>query len=159
MDEENKSNNEPQPIGCGAFGSIYDQFRGKANEAVRFLMKIKNGEALAALHHDEIGDVSIVYGNEKAGLEKIVSKHPDVIFKLQEMFDEMKVVSKSINRIKLESQLYFAVVSRDFENEPRSPWLLTAFEKQNSVPGNTMDTDETLQGERNDTATPLNTVS
>ena len=92
-------------------------------------------------------------------MEKIASKHPDVIYKLQEMFDDMKVVSKSINRIKLESQLYFAVVSRDYENEPRDPWLLTAFEKQNSVPDNTMDTDETLQGERNDTATPLNTVS
>ena len=36
---------------------------------------------------------------------------------------------------------------------------MTAFEKQNSVPGNTTDTDETLSGERNDTATQQNTVS
>ena len=43
--------------------------------------------------------------------------------------------------------------------EPRSPWLLTAFEKKNSVLDNTMDTGETLTGERNDTATPQNTVS
>ena len=36
---------------------------------------------------------------------------------------------------------------------------MTAFEKQNSVPGNTTDTDKTLSGERNDTATQQNTVS
>ena len=41
----------------------------------------------------------------------------------------------------------------------RSPWLLTAFEKKNSVLDNTMDTGETLSGERNDTATPQDTVS
>lgn len=158
MDKEYESIFNPQPIGCGSFGNIYDQFRGKAKEAVCFLLTIKSGEALAALRHDEIGDISIVYGNEKCGLEKIVNKHPEVVYRLQDMFDEMKVVSKSNNRIKLESLFYFAVVSRNYENEPRDPWLLTAFEKQNSVPGNTMDTDETLQGERNDTATPPNTV-
>lgn len=44
-------------------------------------------------------------------------------------------------------------------SEALSPWLLTAFEKKNSVPDNTMDTDETHRGERNDTATPQDTVS
>jgi hypothetical protein len=37
--------------------------------------------------------------------------------------------------------------------------ILIAFEKKNSVPDNTMNTGETLEGERNDTATPQDTVS
>ena len=43
--------------------------------------------------------------------------------------------------------------------QSRRYWLLTAFEKKNSVLDNTMDTGETLSGERNDTATPQDTVS
>ena len=58
-----------------------------------------------------------------------------------------------------ESDTHFAVVSRDYLGNDRSPWLLTAFEKKNSVLDNTMDTGETLSGERNDTATPQDTVS
>lgn len=84
MDKEYESIFNPQPIGCGSFGNIYDQFRGKAKEAVCFLLTIKSGEALAALRHDEIGDISIVYGNEKCGLEKIVNKHPEVVYRLQD---------------------------------------------------------------------------
>ena len=159
MDKEKDNVAEPKPVGIGAFGNVYDQFKGKPNEAVAFLLKNKGGEAIAALHHDEIGEISLVYGNEKAGLEKIANKHPEILNKLQEIFDTMFVVSKSSNRIKLESNSYFAVVSREFEGTPRDQWLLTAFEKQNSAPDNTMDTDETPTGERNDTATPLNTVS
>lgn len=37
---------EPKPIGHGAFGDIYDQFKGKPQEAISFLIKKKGGEAL-----------------------------------------------------------------------------------------------------------------
>ena len=149
----------PKPVGHGEFGDIYDQFKGKPNEAVAFLLNKKDGEAVAALHHDEIGDISIVYGNKAGGLEKISKKHPEVLDKLQEIFDGMHVFFRSDNRIKLESDTHFAVVSRDFKGNPRGEWLLTAFEKQNSVPDNTMDTGETLSGKQNDTATLQDTVS
>ncbi len=150
---------EPQPIGKGAFGNIYDQFKGKAKTAIDFLRKIKSGEAIGALHHKDIGDISLIWGNKKAGLEKILAKHPEVVDKLQTIIDEMDVVSESDNRIKLESPTHFAVVSKEYEGQPRDKWLLTAYEKKNSVSDNTMDTDETHSGERNDTATPQNTVS
>ena len=72
----------------------------------------------------------------------------------------MKVVSTSNNRIKLESNTHFAVVSREYLGQPRKQWLLTAFEKKNSAFDNTMDTGETsLRGKQNDTATLQNTVS
>ena len=71
----------------------------------------------------------------------------------------MEIILQSDNRIKMESHSHFAVLSRDYLGKKYTPWLLTAFEKKNSVPDNTMDTDETLSGERNDTATPQDTVS
>ena len=144
----------------GPFGRIYRQFKGKAKEAIQFLLGKKEGEAVGALSHPEIGDISLVWGNSKAGLEKIASKHPEVLDNLQEIINDMKVVSTSENRIKLESDTHFAVVSREYLGKPRDQWLLTAYEKKNSAFGNTMDTGETSDGgKQNDTATLQNTVS
>ncbi len=44
-------------------------------------------------------------------------------------------------------------------NDKKKSWLLTAFEKKNSVSDNTTDTVGTLPGEGNDTATSQDTVS
>ena len=148
--------------GFGPFGRIFHEFVGKAKEAIAFLMKEKDGEAIGALHHKDIGEISLVYGNDSAGLKKNSEKHPEVLDDLQAILDGMHIISQSENRIKLESDTHYAVVSRDYNGTPRIPWLLSAFEKkenENSVLDNTMDTGETLSGERNDTATPQNTVS
>ena len=148
-----------KPIGSGDFGPIYDQFKDKPNEAVKFLMSQKDGEALGALHHKEIGGISIVWGNAKAGLQKIAHKHPEVLGNLQDILDGMHVVRSSDNRVKLESGTHFAVVSRDWLGKEHTPWLLTAFEKkESSANNNSMDTAETLDGKRNDTATPQDTA-
>lgn len=151
---------EPKPIGKGVFGNIYDQFKGKAKEAVAFLRNLKSGEAIGALHHKDVGEIAIVWGNAKAGLQKIAKKHPEVLDNLQEVIDGMNVVQESDNRIKLESDTHFAVVSRDWQGEKRSPWLLTAYEKkENSATNNRMNTADTSKGKRNDTATPQDTAS
>ena len=144
----------------GDFGEVYEQFRGKPKEAIAFLMEKKSGEAVGALNHKDIGEISIVYGNDKAGLKKIASKHPEVLDIMQDILDESEVVQQSDNRVKLESDRYFAVISKDYLGTPRAPWLLTTFEKKNSVPDNTMDTGETSKGSKqNDTATLQDTVS
>ena len=149
-----------KPVGNGPFGAIYDKFRGKAKDAIEFLRKIKSGEAVGALHHKDIGEISIVWGNRNAGLEKILRKHPEVAGNLQSIIDGMQIVSESDNRIKLESPTHFAVISKEYLGTPRDKWLLTAYEKKNSASDNTMDTVGTAEsGKRNDTATPQNTVS
>ena len=151
---------EPRPIGKGVFGNVYDQFKGKAKEAIAFLIKHKEGEAIGALHHRDIGDISIVWGDAKAGLQKIASKHPEVLDNLQELISRMNVVQITDNRIKLESDTHYAVVSRDWFGEKRTPWLLTAYEKkESSAINNTMDTADTSKGRRNDTATPQDAAS
>ncbi len=148
-----------EPIGTSNFGYVYDQFRGKPQEAVEFLIKMQSGEALGALHHKDVGDISLVWGNENSGLEKIAKKHPEVLGNLQGIIDGMHVVQSSDNRIKLESDTHFAVISRDWLGKEHSPWLLTAYEKRSSATNNTMDTADTSEGKPNDTATRQNTAS
>lgn len=107
-----EENEEIKPIGKGIFGNIYDQFKGKAKSAINFLMKIKSGEAVGALHHNEVGDISLVWGNDKAGLKKILRKHPEVVGNLQEILNDMHIAVSSENRIVLESNTHKAVVSK-----------------------------------------------
>ncbi len=130
-----------KPVGVGAFGNIYNQFRGKAKAAIEFLKKLGSGETTAALHHHTIGDISLVWGDKKTGLDKILRKNPEVVDNLQSIIDSMEVVQESDNRIKLESPTHFAVVSKEYKGEPREQWLLTAYEKRESLEnGKSMDT-------------------
>ena len=149
----------------GAFGTVYTQFKGKAQEAIAFLLEKKEGEAVGALHHKDIGDIDLVWGKEGTaksdgfGLAKLAKYHPEVLGNLQEILDAMVVVKRTDNRVKLESETHQASVRLTWDSEKKN-WLLTAFEKKNSVSDNTTDTVGTAEGgKRNDTATPQNTVS
>ncbi|MBQ2979862.1 MAG: hypothetical protein IJE18_07120 [Bacteroidaceae bacterium] len=156
---------ELQPINLGQFGPIYNQFRGKAQEAIAFLSQKQDGEAIAALNHPEIGDIDLVWGNagtgksDGYGLAKLVKYHPEVLNNLQEIINDMHVTQRSMNRVQLESDTHQAAVRLTWNDEKKN-WLLTAFEKKNSASDNTTDTDETsTRGKQNDTATLQNTVS
>ena len=139
--EPRQSLDDIKPVSVGAFGNIYNQFRGKAKAAIEFLKKLGSGEATAALHHHTIGDISLVWGDRKTGLDKILRKHPEVVDNLQSIIDSMEVVQESDNRVKLESPTHFAVVSKEYKGEPREQWLLTAYEKRESLEnGKSMDT-------------------
>ena len=127
-----------KPVGKGVFGGIYDQFKGKVREAVNFLRRIKSGEAKDVLYHHDIGNISLVWGNEKYGLEHILSRHPDVLDGLQKHLEAMHVVSSSSNRIVLESDTHKAVVSKMLGDEKTPQWLLTAYEKK-TAPGGSSD--------------------
>lgn len=153
-----------RPIGHGAFGDIYDQFKGRAQEAIAFLSEKQGGEAIGALHHKDVGDIDLVWGNEGTGhsdgfgLAKLVKYHPEVLNDLQGLIDDMHVISRNANRVNLGSNTHKTAVRLEWDGEKKK-WLLTAFEKENSVRGNTTDTDTTVTGKQNDTATLQNTVS
>ena len=101
-------------------------------------MELKRGIAVAALHHPEVGDIDLVYGeygdtrNSGYGLAKIAEKHPEVIDKLQEVINECKVKQKDERVIQLTSKKYKAAVKLylDTNNgKEKKLWLLTAFLK------------------------------
>ena len=164
LSERGKADSQEQSM-TGAFGPIYTQFKGKAKEAIAFLLEKKDGEAIAALHHKDIGDIDLVWGKEGTGksdgygLAKLAKYHPEVLDNLQEIMDDMVVTNRSENRVQLESETHQASVRLTWDNEKKN-WLLTAFEKKNSALDNTTDTGKTSErGKRNDTATPQSTVS
>ena len=78
---------------------------------------------------------------------------------MQGIIDGMNIVEESDNRIKLESDTHFAVVSKEYKGTPREKWLLTAYEKkETSKPANSsMDVDSNQIGKSDDTATRQNT--
>lgn len=142
-----------KPVGVGAFGNIYNQFRGNAKAAIEFLKKIRGGEAVGALHHKDIGDIDLVWGKEGTGhsdgygLSKLVKYHPEVLDNLQEILNDMRVVSSSKNRVNLESETHKAGVRLTWDGERKS-WLLTAFKKETSASDKRTDTAATsLEGD------------
>lgn len=145
--------NDIKPVGVGAFGNIYNQFRGNAKAAIEFLKKVRGGEAVGALHHKDIGDIDLVWGKEGTGhsdgygLSKLVKYHPEVLDNLQEILDDMRVVSSSKNRVNLESETHKAGVRLTWDGERKS-WLLTAFKKETSASDKRTDTAATsLEGD------------
>lgn len=152
-----------EPVGTGPFGPIYDQFRGDAQGAIRFLSEQQDGEAIAALNHPDVGDIDLVWGKPGTaksngyGLSKLVKFHPEVLDNLQDILNDMQVATRSDNRINLESPTHKAAVRLEWDGE-RKNWLLTAFEKETPTSiDRTTDIGENPTDLQNDTA-PLQNV-
>lgn len=124
-----------EPDGFSDFGPVFTQFKGNAQGAIKVLSELKDGEAIGALHHKDIGDIDLVWGNagtaksDGFGLAKLVKYHPEVVEHLQEILDDMHIVKRSENRINLESDTHKAAVRLTW-NKEKKKWLLTAFEKK-----------------------------
>lgn len=124
-----------EPDGFSDFGPVFTQFKGDAQGAIKLLSELQDGEAIGALHHKDIGDIDLVWGNagtaksDGFGLAKLVKFHPEVVKHLQEILDDMHIVNRSENRINLESDIHKAAVRLTWNREKKK-WLLTAFEKK-----------------------------
>lgn len=121
--------------GDGPFGPVLTDFKGNAQGAIAKLTEMQNGEAVGALHHPDIGDIDLVWGEEGSGssdgygLAKLLRWHPEVVDNLQGILSSMAVVSRSKNRVNLESDEHRAGVRLTFDNQTKH-WLLTAFKKK-----------------------------
>lgn len=117
------------------FGEVYNDLKGNYKKAKDLLLSKKSGDAIGALRHKELGEIDLVYGKEGTGksdgfgLSKIAKYHPEVLDDLDEIIYDMPIVSRSKNRIKLESDDHFASVRLDWDEKSKH-WLLTAFKKE-----------------------------
>ena len=161
--KEQNPNLAIEPDGFGDFGPVFTQFKGDAQGAIKILSELQDGEAAGALHHKEIGDIDLVWGNagtgksDGFGLAKLVKFHPEVVERLQEILDDMRIVKRSENRINLESATHKAAVRLTW-NKEKKKWLLTAFEKRETSEsiGKMTDTDDNPSDMRGGTALPQN---
>jgi len=119
----------------GSFGTIFTRYKHDYKSARDVLLEAKSGDAIGALQHKELGDIDLVYGIEGTaksdgmGLAKIAKYHPEVLDNLQDIIYDMPIVSRSKNRINLESDIHKASVRLDYDGVTKH-WLLTAFEKR-----------------------------
>ena len=138
------------------FGPIYNQFKGKGDEAEAYLREVCEGVAKGALTYPGISPIDIPWGDNKAGYMKIVVKHPEVVGHLQEILNSCKIKSKSDNRIVFENDTHKLIVSKMKGSTPTDNWLLTAYEKKKSVSASSSDIETEPEGKRNGTAAPQN---
>ncbi len=120
----------------GPFGPIYRDVAGDWNATVDRLMSAKNGEVPAALHHPEIGDIDVVWGNADMGLRHIIEKHGhelagELVQRLPELIDRMKIARQTDQRISLQGDEARVGVRLDWDGREKR-WLVTAFENDPS---------------------------
>ena len=84
-----KNSNITTEVKQNDFGTIYTQFENKPVQAIKFLMKKKEGECINALYRNDIGYIDIVWGkvtdpikHKGFGLAHIIDKHEADIKKL-----------------------------------------------------------------------------
>lgn len=141
---------EPQPIGRGFFGNIYDQFKGKVKEAFDFLVSHKSGDLLGVFHDDELGDIDLVWGSKEsnAGLEHIIDKHvgkgrdfgtvEDVQKAIQEIIANGKKIKGRWDKVTFDLNGRRVVVSKNVRNskgeivDKNKNWVVTSFD--DSIP-------------------------
>lgn len=129
----------------GEFGTIYTQFENKPVQAIKFLIKKKDGECTKVFYRKEIGYIDIVWGkvtdpiNHKGfGLAHIIDKHETDIKKLG--FDIANFIaivvqfgnlslSKSKEEYLLESDNFRVVIESKYKGNKKN-WILTAFNLQ-----------------------------
>lgn len=139
----------------GPFGPMLTEFKGDAQGAIAKLKEMKGGEAIGALHHPDIGDIDLVWGEEGKnahdgfGLSKLVRWHPEVLGDLQNIVASMQVVKRSENRVMLESAEHKGGVRLQWDGV-RKHWLLTAFRKDEAKGGDVPRTDTNTEAQVDD---------
>ena len=166
------SEDEPQPVGRGVFGDIYNQFKGKAKEAFNFLISRKSGDLTGVFHRNEIGDIDLVWGDKNGGLEHILEKHiNDKDFKTQE--EMIGVIDDTINNgeIVKSDQYHHEIVKdgyivslrKDYDGVKKN-WVVTSFKLQNPnskqpISDTTLSSPNINQGGRTVTANSADSAS
>ncbi len=131
----------------GEFGTVYTQFKRKPKQAIKHLMKVKEGEAVAAMYRHDIGFIDIVWGennpetNKGFGLKHIIEKHGKEIKQLGfNIEDFIPIVvqygnlkeAKQKDKLLLESNLFRVVLLKEWKGNKKQ-FLLTAFDLRPKV--------------------------
>lgn len=130
------------------FSPVYSQFKGKPKEAIKHLLKVKQGECTEALYRSDVGYIDIVWGennpktNEGFGLKHIIEKHGKEIeslnFKVEDFisiviqFGDFNKSKSTKDKLIYESHLFRFVVRTDF-NGKKKHWLLTSFDLRRKI--------------------------
>ena len=128
---------EPQPVGKNRFGNIYKWTLGRFQSAASFLGKIKSGYLKGVFHRNGLGDIDMVWGNDKAGLQHIIRKHIEEADDFSSIDEAMQVIDDTItngdetrqgSNISFDYKGYRVSVAQSEEGN----WVITAFDTTRS---------------------------
>jgi len=111
------------------FGPVHTEFRDDAAGAVKQLMADKDGEAI--VHRDDVGDISLVYGDGKMGLSHIVNRRgAGFVDRIPELLRDGTLYSKpgQKDRVFIGTDRDEAVLRFEWDGKAKT-WLLSAYEK------------------------------
>ena len=169
MESDNELN--PQPIGVGYFGKIYDQFKGKVKEAFEFLIAQQDGDLIGVFQDDEIGDIDLVWGSreENAGLDHIIFKHVGegkdfaTIDEARQTIDRIlnngKKIKNNRDKVIFELKGQRVVVRKNLRDratgkliDEKKKWVVTSYDnnvpKSDKLSAFTLTTPESVKGGR-----------
>ena len=144
---ESDEGNEPRPIGTSVFGKVYDQFKGKVKEAIEFLVNHKSGNLLGVFHRNDIGDISLVWGDSKGGLEHIIKRHIEDQNDFRDIEEAAKVIQQTIDngaitrenkdKVVIDYNDYRVAIQKQTRDTngnviENGNWVVTAFDKSRS---------------------------
>ena len=142
-DGKNKPN-EPKPIGRSIFGNVYNQFKGKVLQAVKFLVNHESGDLLGVFHRNDIGDIDMVWGDEGGGLCHILNKHvndkdfpsvKDLVSHIEDIINKGEIDERHSNtdKLVLVKDGYLVTIRRNVREKgikiADKNWVLTAYNK------------------------------
>ncbi|WP_086245250.1 hypothetical protein [Campylobacter devanensis] len=134
------------------FGTNYAEFYHDGQNAIKKLLTERQGQVAGAFERKELGDIDLVWGNDKIGLNKIILKHSDD-FKsfggiengLNEIITNGKIINENgVDTIwyKKGNDYYVVGLSKGFNGTRNNNWVITSYKKStgyipNEVKGDT----------------------
>ncbi|PAF41803.1 hypothetical protein [Helicobacter sp. 11S03491-1] len=148
LTQEAKENPKPNHEPLKEFGTNYPEYYHDGKGAITKLLQTKEGQVMGAFYKEGLGDIDLVWGDEKMGLSHILSKHPEVVDKIPEIINDGAVVVRKHDATQINKDGYKVVLKSNLYGEPTdNHWVITAYEDTrgrdkfiDSIPNNSEET-------------------
>ncbi|EJQ4637340.1 hypothetical protein NZT69_001190 [Campylobacter upsaliensis] len=127
------------------FGTNYAEFYRDGKGAVEKLLAEKQGQVAGAFYKEGLGDIDLVWGDEKIGLKKIIEKHlsdfenfegkdeaEKMVNALNEIIEKGKIITENgINTLWLKKgdEYYLVGLSKGWNGKGENEWIITSYKK------------------------------
>lgn len=125
------------------FGQNYTEYYHKGIEALEKVLQEKKGQVVGAFTRADIGDIDVVWGNEKVGLQKIIAKHLNdfepfgageqgVIHGIGEVVNKGTLKeTNGVNTITYETdgRSFRVGLTKGWNGKGENQWIITAYEE------------------------------
>lgn len=129
------------------FGQNYTDYYHKGIKALEKVLQEKKGQVVGAFTRADIGDIDVVWGNEKVGLQKIITKHSHefgifgegqqgIVGGISEIVTNGNVTNENgVYTITYEKddKTFRVGLSKGWKGQGENQWIITAYEKKDGV--------------------------